>query len=165
MTSKTAEALTITDGHSNEKMKEVIANRIQKRDLSRVLKVQQEQSIRNEAKVTQEKSSFFIKHFQEKVDILNKMLQCQGVSKSNRSLVLEHFDTMTTSFQQLQKFFNDSVMFLPSYNAQKAKAQLMDLREAINAKQAEMLPKKKFAFKSKSKASSKVECNDLEGTE
>ena len=158
MSSKAAESMLISDSSDcNNKLKDDLKKKLQDRDQSRVLKVQQEKTNRDEAKVAEEKSSFFTKHFQDEVQNLQNMLNCHGLSASDRSLIMEHFDAITVSYQRVQKFFNDSVMFLPKYESRKAKSQLTELLEKIEQKRTEMLPKKKFAFKSKSKAAAKTE--------
>ena len=147
----------------DKQLKDDLKKKLQDRDQSRVLKVQQEKINRDESRVTEEKSSFFTKHFQDEVQNLQNMLNCHGLSPSNRSLVMEHFDAITVSYQRVQKFFNDSVMFLPKYESRKAKAQLTELLEKIEQKRIQMLPKKKFAFKSKSKGAPRTENENIEG--
>ena len=165
MATKSAECMLISDSNDdfNEKLKDDLKKKLQERDHFRVLKVQQEKTDRDETRVAEEKSSFFTKHFKDEVQNLQNMLNCNGLSPSDRPLVLEHFDAITVSYQRVQKFFNDSVMFLPKYESRKAKAQLTELLEKIEQKRTEMLPKKKFAFKSKSKAVPKVETDGVKG--
>jgi len=165
MTSKAADCLLISEssGNYDDKLKDDVKKKLEERDRSRVLKVKQEKTNRDETRVVEEKSSFFIKHFQDEVQNLQTMLDCHGLSATNRSLLLEHFDAITVSYQKMQKFFNDSVMFLPKYESRKAKAQLTELFEKIEQKRTEMLPKKKFAFKSKSKTTSRIENDSIKG--
>ncbi|CAK8683857.1 tubulin-specific chaperone C-like [Clavelina lepadiformis] len=153
MASKPAEALHLTDSDYNQKKKEQISSRLQKRDQTRLTDADRRRAVREEAKVTEEKLSFFTKHFQEEFQNIENMIKCEAISSGDRTSLLEHFDSITASFQRLQKFFNDSVMFLSSYESRKAQSQLTSLQAKINDKRAEMLPKKKFAFKSKTKSS------------
>ena len=163
MANKTAEKLMIFEDGENEKKSETLFSKLQKRDESRILKAQVMKNIKDGSKVREENSNFFTKHFQEESQNVQDMLNCHGLSPTDRSLVLEHFDAITASYQRLQKFFNDSVMFLPSYESRKARLQLSDLLEKIEKRRTEMLPKKKFAFKSKSKTIGKTEKDGITG--
>ena len=164
MANKGAETILLIDDNHDEKKKKILTNKLQQREQSRIVEAQIKKSTREEEKVTEEKSSFFVKHFQEEVQNLYNMLECEGLSKENRPIVMEHFDAITASYQRLQKFFNDSVMFLPKYDSKLAQTQISELFTLIEKKRADMLPKKKFAFKSKSKAAVGATTVQLKGT-
>lgn len=67
------------------------------------------------------------------------------------------FDLLSQKMLTIQKFVSDSSSFLPSYNIQKAHEILSKLRNDINEKRSILLPKKKFAFKSRQKFNTKTD--------
>lgn len=80
------------------------------------------------------------------------MLQsCSSIPKAEFH---KHFEAMTVKLQQLQKFLNDSVMFLPSYDLRQAQDALQKLQDALTGKRDELMPKKKFAFTARKKEAS-----------
>lgn len=58
---------------------------------------------------------------------------------------------MAVLLEQVQKYVTDSVMFLPSYEVRQAQEILRKLQYDVYQKRDEMIPRKKFAFKSRTK--------------
>nr|CAB3266847.1 tubulin-specific chaperone C-like [Phallusia mammillata] len=153
-----AEAFTISETENvlTDK-KDFIANKLSERKQARTSKWTQQHEESEGKKVTEEKSSFFQKYFNDEISTITNLLQCTGIAPTDRLALTEHFDSIVMSHQRLQKFFNDSVMFLPAFKARVAQEQLNLLMEEINEKKNNMIPKKKFTFKSKVKKSENKE--------
>lgn len=111
-----------------------------------VKKQKEEQDI-----VVEEKSSFFALKFNEEHDRLANMTLPQNISATERSDLTDYFDSLSTSLSRLQKFFNDSIAFLTSYEARKYQEQINDLKQKMADTRLVMIPKKKFMFKSRSR--------------
>jgi tubulin-specific chaperone C len=60
------------------------------------------------------------------------------------------------SVQRLQKLLTDSTSFLTTYDIQKSQTVVNKLKQAIELKKGELVPKKKFAFKTDKKKSLQV---------
>ena len=64
---------------------------------------------------------------------------------------------MVVLLEQVQKYLTDSVMFLPSYEVRQAQENLRKLQYDVYQKRDEMIPRKKFAFKSRTKKGAGVQ--------
>uniref|UniRef100_H2ZJ53 C-CAP/cofactor C-like domain-containing protein n=1 Tax=Ciona savignyi TaxID=51511 RepID=H2ZJ53_CIOSA len=151
MSRKPAEALLIENDQHDKRMQKKIHSQLEERNQNRLADMQNKRDEIEGEKVTEEKSDFFSKNFKNEIAVIEEMLNCKELNISDRAVVVDHFDAITASFHRLRKFFNDSVMFLPKFKSRKSMSQLNELEQKINAKRAEMIPKKKFAFKSKAK--------------
>lgn len=78
---------------------------------------------------------------------------CQG---ADRAVAAERLEQATEQTARLQKFLNDSVLFLTQYDLRQAQAALQRLQTALNEAREEALPKKKFAFRARTKATEKT---------
>ncbi|XP_043917838.1 tubulin-specific chaperone C [Protopterus annectens] len=120
-----------------------------KRDMERQQEIDRKKQERESQAVKEEKSSFFNSNFYTEKSSIDAMLQsCCSIPKADLPM---HFEAMTVKLQQLQKFLNDSVMFLPSYDLRQAQDALQNLQDAMIEKRDELMPKKKFAFKVRKK--------------
>ena len=106
--------------------------------------------------VKEEKSSFFALKFKEEHTRLTDMCAVDNISITDRTELSEYFDSMTTCLMRLQKFYNDSIAFLTSYEARKYQELINDLKQEIGNSRSTMIPKKKFAFKSRSRKTEAV---------
>lgn len=134
---------------NDEKLGETvkIPERLLKRDQARLEEAERRKDAKESLSVTEEKSDFFSATFQsEKASIEELLSTCTETNRQNAARVLEE---ATAKTQQLQKFLNDSMVFLTSYELRQAQATLQALQSSISDKRDEVLPKKKFAFKSR----------------
>ncbi|XP_062382706.1 tubulin-specific chaperone C [Sardina pilchardus] len=124
-----------------------IPERLLKRDQARLEEAERRKDVKESQAVTEEKSDFFSTTFQsEKASIEELLSNCTETNRENATQVLEE---ATVKMQQLQKFLNDSLMFLTPYELRQAQATLQALQSSITDKREDVLPKKKFAFKSR----------------
>lgn len=61
------------------------------------------------------------------------------------------FEALSLETRSLQQYLSDSVRFLPAYDVQQGQKTIDELDASIRAAETELIPKKKFAFKSKKK--------------
>ncbi|XP_041938936.1 tubulin-specific chaperone C [Alosa sapidissima] len=140
---------TVCQGNDDQKPGETvkIPERLLKRDQARLEEAERRKDVKESQAVTEEKSDFFSTTFQsEKASIEELLSNCTETNRENATQVLEE---ATVKIQQLQKFLNDSLVFLTPYELRQAQATLQALQSSISDKREELLPKKKFAFKSR----------------
>lgn len=124
-----------------------IPERLLKRDLERQEAVERRKEEKESQAVTEEKGDFFSRTFNsEKAEIQDLLSGCSELDRDKASEILEE---VTLKIQQLQKFLNDSVVFLPQYELRQAQASLQTLQSTLAEKRDQVLPKKKFAFRSR----------------
>jgi len=103
---------------------------------------------------TSETSDVFLLAFnKEKREILNIFHNVN--EKSTRDEIRIAFEKISQKMLTLHKYISDSAVFLPSYDIRRAQEIMTQLREDLTNKREVLLPKKKFAFKSRQKISSK----------
>lgn len=89
----------------------------------------------------------------EKAVIEALLSACSG---ADRAAAAEKLERATAQTARLQKFLNDSVLFLTQYDLRQAQAALQKLQTSLNETREEALPKKKFAFRARTKATEKA---------
>lgn len=140
-----------------------IPERLLKRDQARLEEVERRKDVKESLSVTEEKSDFFSTTFQSEKSSIEELLStCTETNRENAAKVLEEAAVKT---KQLQKFLNDSMMFLTSYELRQAQATLQTLQSSISDKRDEVLPKKKFAFKSRNVKTKTTESPSASTTE
>ena len=126
--------------------------RLEKRQEARLTELEKR---RNEAAATsdeRESVAAFNEQFSSEKDKITKLFEhITEVGLTERNHIVDKFDEITGKMLQLQKYVSDSAMFLPSYELRQFQVLLQRLQKEIDEKRDELLPKKKFAFRSKSK--------------
>ncbi|XP_036400962.1 tubulin-specific chaperone C-like [Megalops cyprinoides] len=152
-------ALTCDGGicQGNGDMGESDAVKIPDRLLKREQERQDEAVRRREAKeklsVTEEKIDYFSSAFNaEKTSVEEMLSSCSAEDRGGATQVLEE---VTLKIQQLQKFLNDSTVFLTQYELRHAQEALQKLQSVLAEKRDEVIPKKKFAFRSRTAGANK----------
>ncbi|XP_016420560.1 tubulin-specific chaperone C-like [Sinocyclocheilus rhinocerous] len=139
------------DGESNTAIK--VPERVLRRDQARLEEAERRRNVKESQTVTEEKSDFFKSTFNDEKTAVEEMLSIcnhNGCDKSANSL-----EEITLKIQQLQKFLNDSMRFLTQYEIRQAQASLQKLQSSLAEKRDELLPKKKFAFRSRNTGANK----------
>ncbi|NP_001297783.1 tubulin-specific chaperone C [Esox lucius] len=125
-----------------------IPERMIKREQDRLEDVERKKEAKKSQSVPEEKSGFFTAAFSsERAAIEELLVGCSG--ETDRTLATQTLEEVTTRTQQLQKFLNDSMVFLPQYVLSRAQASLQKLQNSLAEKRDEILPKKRFAFRSR----------------
>ncbi|KAM9336666.1 tubulin-specific chaperone C [Symphorus nematophorus] len=128
--------------------------RLQKRHQTRIEDAERRREAKESQAVAEEQGEYFFKTFNtEQASIEELLSSCSG---AERVVVTQRLEEATRKTQQLQKFVNDSVLFLRQYDLRKAQAALQKLQTSLTETREECLPKKKFAFKSRTKAANKA---------
>lgn len=131
-----------------------IQDRLQKRHESRVKDAERRREDKESHAVAEEQSEYFSSTFgAERASIEELLSRCTGVE---RSVGTERLEEATAKTAQLQKFINDSTMFLTPRVLEKAQAALQKIQARLAEIREELLPKKRFAFRSRTKAADSV---------
>lgn len=129
-----------------------IPERVLRRDQARLEELERRKNAKESQAVSEEKISYFNATFSaEKAAIEELLSSCTQTDHQKATKVLEE---ATNMIQNIQKFVNDSTVFLTQYELRQAQASLQQLQESIAEKRAEVMPKKKFAFRSRTAGAS-----------
>uniref|UniRef100_A0A672H9S0 Tubulin-specific chaperone C n=1 Tax=Salarias fasciatus TaxID=181472 RepID=A0A672H9S0_SALFA len=127
--------------------------RLQKRHQARIEDAERRKEA-NESRAVSEENKYFFSTFYSELASIEELLS--GCSGADRTTVTQNLEEATTRTAQLQKFLNDNLLFLNPYDLKKAQAALQKLQASLTASREEFLPKKKFAFRTRTKAADKV---------
>jgi len=142
-------SVTMNNKDVLEDKKQIINEKLRKRDEERIAVVEKNREVKAEVVSAKESVTFFEENFMTgKNDLENELAKCESLDKKD---LVVHFDEMSALHVKLQKYLTESTMFLPSHSVRKAGDVLSKLQSQIQEKRDLMLPKKKFAFKSKKK--------------
>ncbi|CAB1419409.1 unnamed protein product [Pleuronectes platessa] len=124
-----------------------IQERIQKRNQERIDGVERRKEEKETRSVPEENTEYFSRTFQAELACIEELLShCSG---EDRAEVVRKLEETTTKTAQLQKFVNDSVMFLTQYELRRSQAALQKLQSSITEARDKAMPKKKFAFRAR----------------
>lgn len=131
-----------------------IQERLQTRHQMRIEDAERRREAKESQSVAEEKGEYFFSTFNtERASIEELLSSCAG---ADRAVVTQRLEEATAETLQLQKFVNDSMLFLTQYDLRQAQAALQKLQTSLTELREECLPKKKFAFRARSKAADKV---------
>ncbi|GAA6214503.1 tubulin-specific chaperone C [Lates japonicus] len=137
-------------GESGATMQE----RLQKRHQARTEDAERRKEAKESQSVAEEKGEYFSSTFNRERLCIEELLS--GCSGADRVTVTQRLEEATAKTVQLQKFLNDSVLFLTQYELRQAQAALQKLQTSLAETREEALPKKKFAFRARTKAADKA---------
>ncbi|XP_019962494.2 tubulin-specific chaperone C [Paralichthys olivaceus] len=124
-----------------------IQERIQKRNQARIEDVERRKEAKEIRSVPEEKGEYFSRTFRTELACIEELLsRCSG---ADRAEVIRRLEETSTKTAQLQKFVNDSLLFLTQYELRQAQAALQKLQSSISEARDKALPKKKFAFRAR----------------
>ncbi|KAK1793740.1 hypothetical protein P4O66_001474 [Electrophorus voltai] len=124
-----------------------IPEKVLRRDQARLEELERRRNEKESQSVAEENVDYFTATFSaEKAAIEDLISSCANTDHEKATKMLED---ATLKTQQLQKFLNDSVMFLTQYELRQAQASLQKLQGSVVERRAEVMPKKKFAFRSR----------------
>ncbi|XP_051925714.1 tubulin-specific chaperone C [Hippocampus zosterae] len=130
------------------KMKE----RLQKRHKARLEDVERRKEAKETQSVAKESVDYFFSTFQGERAAVEELLR--GCLGADEKAVAQRLEEATSKTVQLQKFLNDSMVFLTTYDQRKAQMALQKLQTCLNETREQAMPKKKFGFRARTKASS-----------
>ncbi|XP_074476283.1 tubulin-specific chaperone C isoform X1 [Sebastes fasciatus] len=150
--------VSLETGFTGESGAAKITERLQKRHQLRAEDAERRKEAKESQTVEEEKLEFFSSSFNtERASIQELLDSCSGATKAE---VTQHLEEATAKTLQLQKFLNDSVLFLTQYELRQAQAALQKLQTSITEIREEALPKKKFTFRARTKAADNVTSSD-----
>lgn len=142
------------NGFDGESRAAKIQERLQKRHEIRAQDAERRREAKESQAVEEEKSEYFSSAFNtERASIEGLLASCAG---ADRLVVTQRLEEATAKTMQLQKFLNDSMMFLTPHDLGKAQAAVQKLQATLAEIREECLPKKRFAFRSRTKAADNV---------
>lgn len=141
-------------GFTGESGAAKIQERLQKRHQARAEDAERRKEAKESQTVAEEKGEYFSSTFNTERASIEELLS--GCSGADRAAVAQTLEEATNKTLQLQKFLNDSMLFLTQYDLRQAQAALQKLQTSITEIREEALPKKKFAFRARTKASDKA---------
>ncbi|XP_056285904.1 tubulin-specific chaperone C [Pseudoliparis swirei] len=131
-----------------------IQERLQKRHQARAEDAERRKEAKESKSVAEEQGEYFSSSFNtERASIEELLSGCPGADRAETARLLEEATAQTL---QLQKFLNDSTLFLTQYELRKAQAALQKLLSSLAEAREEALPRKKFAFRARAKATDKA---------
>lgn len=131
-----------------------IQERLQRRHQTRIEDAERRKVAKESQSVAEEKGEYFYSTFnKERASIEELLSSCSG---ADRAVLTQKLEEATAKTLQLQKFLNDSLLFLTQYDLGQAQAALQKLQTSLAETREEGLPKKKFAFRARTKAADKV---------
>uniref|UniRef100_A0A3Q2P7I2 Tubulin-specific chaperone C n=1 Tax=Fundulus heteroclitus TaxID=8078 RepID=A0A3Q2P7I2_FUNHE len=131
-----------------------IRERIETRQQALAEDAERRKEAKQSQSVGEEKTGYFVSAFNaERAGIQELLAGCSG---ADRPAATQKLEEATARMTQLQKFLNDSMMFLSQYDIRVAQSALQKLQASLSEIREETLPKKKFTFRSRSKAAEKV---------
>ncbi|KAM6951816.1 tubulin-specific chaperone C [Aplochiton taeniatus] len=124
-----------------------VPERLLKRHQARLEDAERKKEVKESQSVSEEKTSFFRGTFYDERGSIEALLSlCDG---ADRALVTQTLEEVTKRTQVLQKFLNDSMMFLTQHELKLAQASIQKIQTMLADKREEALPKKKFAFRTR----------------
>lgn len=131
-----------------------LQERFQKRSQERREDAERLREEKESQSVAEEKGDYFFSTFNRERESIEELLaSCSGADKT---VLTQKLEEATTKILQLQKFVSDSTIFLKSYDLRQAQSALQKLQVTLTETREESLPKKKFAFRARTKATEKA---------
>ncbi|XP_069576080.1 tubulin-specific chaperone C [Brachyistius frenatus] len=142
------------DGFAGESCAARVQERLQKRHQERLEDAERRKEAKEKQSVAEEKGEYFSSTFNgERACVEELLASCSG---ADRAAVSEKLEEATAKTLQLQKFLSDSLAFLTQYELRQAQAALQKLQTSLTEAREVALPKKKFAFRGRTKAADKA---------
>lgn len=147
--------MEVDNAEMNER-REKMTDKLQKRHEGRMAEIEKKREEQDVDESKKTSINFFYKTFKEEESSIEKGLQdlSRPEAKLTKMELTDGFDALIMRAKKLQKFIADYTAVLPSYDILQSQKSASDLVSTIQSKREEMLPKKKFAFKSRKKESS-----------
>lgn len=146
------------DGFAGESGAAKIQERLQRRHQTRIEDAERRKEAKESQVVAEEKGAYFSSTFnRERTSIEELLSSCSG---ADRAVATQTLEEATAKIAQLQKFLNDSMLFLTQYELRQAQSALQKLQTSLAEAREEALPKKKFAFRARTKAAEKTPVTD-----
>ncbi|KAF7287250.1 hypothetical protein GWI33_002069 [Rhynchophorus ferrugineus] len=136
---------------------------LKSREIERKLNLQRKQETKRSGLAENEQLEFFERTFNEKQNFIENLIK-KSLSIPKNDLP-DHFNTISKEVLLLQKYVAASNLFLRNYFLQKCQNIIQELSARARDLENELMPKKKFGFKKKTKGkeSEKTERDVVDG--
>ncbi|XP_061612805.1 tubulin-specific chaperone C [Phyllopteryx taeniolatus] len=132
--------------------------RLEKLHKARLEDAERRKEAKENHSVAKESVDYFFNTFNgERASVEGLLRSCLG---ADEMAVAQRLEEATSKTVQLQKFLNDSMVFLTTYDQRKAQVALQKLQTCLNETREQALPKKKFGFRGRTKATSAATVED-----
>lgn len=147
------ESLNINNLTENLKLDKIKS--LKNREVERQQNIQKKRDEYNQRLADNEKLDFFHAMFSEKQLYINNLINnSKNICKEK---LAEHFNDISKEIILLQKYVASSNIFLRHYDLQKCQDTINELTTHAKSLEDELLPKKKFSFKNKSKQEKNIQ--------
>lgn len=126
-----------------------------KREAKRQQEITKKHNDKKLVNAEHEHFNYFTQAFQSKFREIEIWLE--EVSQLSVKEMSFHFDKISREIHTLHKFVSESVVFLRGYDIRICQQELQDLEARTRKLEDQLLPKKKFGFKTKRNTSSKLQ--------
>ncbi|XP_049616105.1 tubulin-specific chaperone C isoform X1 [Syngnathus scovelli] len=141
------EVVPASDLESAIKMKE----RLEKRNKARLEDVERRKEAKENQSDAKENVVYFFSTFNDELAAVEELL-C-ACSDADQTAVAQKLDEASSKTVELQKYLNDSMVFLTTYDQRKVQMALQKLQTRLNETREQAMPKKKFGFRGLTKTS------------
>ncbi|KAM3963635.1 tubulin-binding cofactor C [Aphomia sociella] len=135
--------------------KNVILERLCKRDAQRLEKIQKAHKAREEDNVSNENDDYFAGAFKIKAESIEDLLS--QVPTLETRILPSHFDNIKREVNELQKYVVTSTFFLKEFNMRKYLGIVQNLQTKCYELEDRYVPRKKFGFTRKKLPKSHIE--------
>ncbi|KAK2820607.1 hypothetical protein Q5P01_023566 [Channa striata] len=117
-----------------------IPERLEKRHKARVEDAERRKEAKESQSVAEEKEEYFFSTFNTELASIEQLLSsCSG---AEQAVVMQILEEATAKTVQLQKFVNDSMLFLTQYQLRKTQAALQKLQTSLLRPERRLSPRK-----------------------
>ena len=110
-----------SDNSLNLKQRKVqVTEKLQNREEERLDDVRKRRDEIESGAVASERTDFFLQNFSKMKDEIEKNLEIMTTGTIAKSELPNHFDSLLVLVQKLQKYLTDLIMFIPTFEMQKA---------------------------------------------
>uniref|UniRef100_A0A3Q3A6H1 Tubulin-specific chaperone C n=1 Tax=Kryptolebias marmoratus TaxID=37003 RepID=A0A3Q3A6H1_KRYMA len=146
--------IRINDFLRGESGGSTVQERLQRRNQARLEDAERRKEAKQSRSVAEERTEYFFSTFNSERASIEEVLS--GCSGADRAAVTQKLEEATVKTAELQKFLNDNMFVLNQYQLKTSQAALQKLQASIAETREEALPKKKFAFRARTKAADKA---------
>ncbi|XP_076063646.1 tubulin-specific chaperone C-like [Oratosquilla oratoria] len=131
-----------TDLHKTQ-----LLERMKQRTEDLAAKAEERKIQRDISAAENENAEYFHCAFSEMKEHVEKKIQ--RIDEIEKQNLRDYFDDLIKDIHAVQRFLNESSMFLAAFKIKKAQEDVTDLNKIVQSKMEEIQPKKRFGFRSK----------------
>ncbi|KAL2652714.1 hypothetical protein R1flu_020842 [Riccia fluitans] len=143
-----------TEEYDKEMLEKKHAERLERLALINKSRLEEASIRKSQAAETsdpRESVDVFLSAFTQRKESVEKEL-ASALEKKNaleQTLIKEHLDSLALELSAMEKLVADASYFLPAYDVRSSQTAVLKLKDELATASAELIPKKKFSFRSK----------------